>query len=157
PPTGRGGSTPTRSATPPGSQWAACLPSAIASRCASSSIRTCSTTTSCGRQQARPTATSPSPPPSSSGSPAAASAIWQNAAEAIAKAPPGDEEHGLHDDVRRHLRCAAYAVDELDRHLDDPTAELRHSMRHLDLEPIALGPHGVGVDPAKQIAAVGPE
>ena len=60
--------------------------------------------------------------------------------EDVADTPPRDEEDRLDRDAAGHLRGAAYAVGERDRHLDDPTAAARDLVGQLDLEAVPVRP-----------------
>ena len=71
--------------------------------------------------------------------------------------PPGHEEQGLDHDVHRHLGLALDPVDEPDGHLGHLPAVLEDLVDHLDLEPVALGPHRAEVDAPQDLGPVGPE
>src|SRR5207247_857496 len=59
---------------------------------------------------------------------------------AVSDPPPRHEGHGLGDDGSRHLRRASHTVDELDRYLDNPTADLGPAVGHFDLASVTTGP-----------------
>src|SRR5881409_2894343 len=83
--------------------------------------------------------------------------VSTSAEDAVADAPPRDEREGLDHDVARHLRLAPHPLGEGDRDLDDRATGPRYPMGHLDLEAVAVGPHGAQIDLLEHDGAVGPE
>src|SRR6266550_810212 len=58
----------------------------------------------------------------------------------------------LEHDPTTHLRATALAVDERDRHLDNPEAGAQRAVGHLDLEGVAAGGDRVEVDRLQHLA-----
>src|SRR5688500_1107768 len=63
------------------------------------------------------------------------------------------EDHGLAADLPVHLRAAALALAERDRHLDHLEPALERAVGQLDLERVALRAHGRQVDRLEHLAA----
>src|SRR5207245_1651048 len=76
--------------------------------------------------------------------------------ETALQTPPGDEHERLDDDPGRHLGPAERTVAKLDGDLGQDSAGPLDLVGHLDLEAVAVGPHGGEVDALQGPAVVGP-